>query len=84
MNYGKIRVRDEFFQQINKTKAEKFFNEGREIFLLPCRANPHSIWVEMSPLSKKDGDNFKSLVNAFEYYNCDGQIGRYAVCFVKL
>lgn len=82
MKYGQIRVRGEAFQQVNKTKAERLFNEGTEIFLLPCNANPNSVWISLCPV-KKDDESFNSVVNGYKYYNCNRELGLYVVYFIK-
>lgn len=84
MKYGQIRIGNKAFQQVNKTKAERLFNEGRGIFLLSCNANPRSCWVSLLRISQKElDDDFKNIVNHFEYYNCNRTMGKYAVYFIK-
>lgn len=82
MKYGQIRVRGEAFQQVNKTKAERLFNCGVEVFLLPCNANPNSVWISLCPVKKED-ESFNSVVNGYRYYNCNRELGLYVVYFIK-
>lgn len=90
MKYGQIRIGNEAFQQVNKTKAERLFNEGMEVFLLPCNANPNSVWISLCPVKKDDKsfysvvESFNSVVNGYRYYNCNRKLGLYVVYFIKI
>lgn len=83
MKYGNIRVDGEEFTQINKTKAAKLFASGKKIYLLPCNANPRSPWAGLYEIVDEGDYDFNNIVNHFEYYNCNGEMGKYAVFFIK-
>lgn len=83
MKYGQITVSGTTFQQVNKTKAGRFFYEGKSVFLLPCNANPNSPWAGMYEIVDEGDYDFNNIVNHFEYYNCNGEMGKYAVFFIK-
>ena len=79
------------FKRINKIQARKRYESGKSVFLLPCNVAPNSIWIK--PIRIKDTSNefdfmpewdlFDSKVNAFEYYNCNSELGKYASYYIK-
>lgn len=77
-------------RKIRKDRARKLFNEGRAIKIIPCRANPASIWMGFIEIQKDlpfakehEGNTFDKIVNAFEYYNCNPEMGRYAHFYIE-
>lgn len=73
------------FTRINKTAARKLFESGAKIFLAPCNMPPVSMWGQAAECSKDRCDcTFESLVNSFEYYNCNySETGRYTAFYIK-
>lgn len=76
-------------RQVNIKVANKYFNNGRTVWLHPCNMNLNNPW--QSPMAIKansmDGfsnDNkFMSMVSDFRYYNCNKELGRYPIFFVE-
>lgn len=64
------------YTRINKIQARKIYNAGGSIVILPCHANPRSIWFSGSDFSKENSGNrtFENLVNDYTYYNCNDTI----------
>lgn len=73
------------FVKINKTKARKLFNEGKEIHLLPCKVCFGTMWLgEGSAISNKRLiSSFDAIVNEYEFYNCNNELGKYAAYYIK-
>ena len=70
--------------KVNKQKANRLFNEGKYIYILPCKANPNSSWISPMCFKKsQDSNNFLNIVNQYEYYNCNSQLGKYSAFFVE-
>ncbi len=69
------------FTRITKHAARKRHNEGLASYMLPCNMNPSNIW--MKPVYTPQGATFAEIVNAFEYYNCNTETGRYAAFYIK-
>ena len=85
--------------KINKIKAERLYNEGSTIYLVPCKVYPdfNSPWVKPFPIDLKkvkteyEGypdlielhGNFKSRINNFEYYNCNSELGNYTHFYIE-
>ena len=65
--------------RITKYKAIKRFNEGKATYMLPYKIRPGNMWIQPIPVPGGDAYNaFTDIVNAFEYYNCNNETGRYA------
>ena len=58
--------------RVNKSKAMKLFNSGVTIQIVPCNAQPKSIWFVNSKFNINDtiDKNFIKIVNDYTYYNC--------------
>ena len=74
-------------KRINKRTARKLFNEGKEFWIVPRFQDPLHWGVLVN--YKSDANyyvgysSFDSLVNAFEYYNCNNERGCYAAYYVE-
>lgn len=72
-------------KQVNKTTARKLYNEGKTVYLQSCNMSLNNPWQSPCRIVSKVYDNtFDSAVNAFQYYNCDNERGRYANFFVEV
>lgn len=87
MRFGEINLhkngRYETYTQVTRMKAERLYNEGNVIYMLPCNTNPYSIWMDLCAVELSVSGDFAKAVNAFEYYNCNNEAGRYACFFIK-
>lgn len=72
---------DNIMVQINKLKAERLFNAGKTVYLLPCLCSPDSYLVSLCPINIEHcyDNSFKNIVNDFTYYSCCNELGRYPV-----
>ena len=61
--------------RVTKATAKKLFVAGKEVLLYPCNTNPSSPWFGECSMDK--GEDFDVQVNAFSYYNCSSEAGRY-------
>lgn len=62
--------------KINKSIARKLFKNRKEFWITPCNCRPEQGILIYSRLYE-DFDDFDRLVNAFIYYNCNNEYGRY-------
>lgn len=73
--------------RISKATAKKLYNAGFNIYLAPCKYRPENCVftsaVGCSIYTGEDGETFEKLCNAFAYYNCDSERGRYIAFYVK-
>ena len=86
------------FKRINKRAAEKAYNEGKMLYILPCKVNFANRWIKPVRVHKEstttmsiDGFNttitrnreFDILVNAYTYYNCCNGLGKYPAFYIE-
>lgn len=73
--------------RITKSVARKIYNEGGNVFFVPCYCNPdNNVWglgIWQNKYLDGQYDNFDTLVNAYEGYNCNGQTGEYAAYYIR-
>lgn len=62
-------------KKIYRNRAEKIYNQGKEIFMCPnkCRVNS---WIT-AHLNKDiaGSKDFNQLCNEYWYYNCNNEVG---------
>ena len=66
------------FTRVSKTKARRLFDENMAIYLIPakCRFTTTEFVVPIKICNGGDR-SFDSIVNEFEYYNCNQELGRF-------
>lgn len=69
----------EKYIRIRKDVARRLFNEGRMIYLTPSNitASDSSPWIKPYAINNRSGKTFDDLVNRYEYYNCNWELGYY-------
>lgn len=73
---------DKIYKRVNKRVARKLFNAGGVVYLAPCKANPCSDWVGLIDI-RKESAAFDTVINEFEYYNCNFEMGKRAAYYVE-
>lgn len=60
------------------------FNAGEVIHIVPSKANPDSIWFRgsMIVISKLRTPDFDAIVEKFQYYNCNAQLGKRVAYYI--
>ena len=71
--------------KIRKNTARKLFNEGHELIIIPCNCSPNGFWVKGFRIckTKLENSDFDRLINEFEYYNCNSELGRYTHYYIE-
>lgn len=74
--------------RVNKTIAKTYFTAGKDVIFTPCNCRPvNDVFGLAMPMNKCnqncDGQSFDSIVNAFEYYNCNAETGKYTAFYVE-
>jgi hypothetical protein len=69
-------------EKITKAKAKKLYDNGIDIYLNPSKMNPNGVWHKAMKVSKPyfestiyDAPTFEQLVNNYNYYNCNKEMG---------
>lgn len=70
--------------QVQKRTAKKMFNNGETIYLQSSNFHPFGVWSQCIDINNKNGETFNSVVNAFEYYNCSNETGKYATFYKRI
>ena len=75
------------YSRISKARARKEFNMGNDVYIMPVNMSPVNGWV--LPYCANifawytESNSFDSIVNAFEFYNCNGgEMGKYAAFYI--
>lgn len=78
------------FVRVSKREAERRYNAGETVRFCACKLSPVNIWgcfcdckrEAFSPVARNR--EFETVVNAFRFYNCNGETGRYPAFYVKM
>jgi hypothetical protein len=76
-------------KRINKRVARGLYNEGIAILVLPNKTNANNAWnigmeANKAELEKKELDaDFDRLINAYEHYNCNAELGSYSAFYIN-
>lgn len=64
-------------KKIRKDVARKLYNRGDSVYLLPCKVRLDNEWMRPFKINKESADNrdFEVIVNTFNYYNCNSELG---------
>ena len=67
------------YTRVRKDVARRLYGEGQTIYLTPSNvaASDSNLWVKPYPIQSKDETNFDNIINEFEYYNCNYELGYY-------
>lgn len=71
--------------QVTKITAKKLFERDETVCFCPSKLSPVSMFYhgsrfKKSEMAEKYGDEefrFEKLINAFEFYNCTSETGKY-------
>lgn len=66
--------------RVTKRTARRVHAEGREVVVVACNVCPFTMW-HLEAYMEPETD-FDMFVNAFEAYNCNNELGRYASYYV--
>ncbi|MBQ8707995.1 MAG: hypothetical protein IJ523_07905 [Succinivibrionaceae bacterium] len=86
------------YERISKRAAENRYNAGNVVYIIACNLRPDNMYSPAVPCQKEryteiGGDGFNTIVarnrefetvcNAFQYYNCCSETGRYPAFYVR-
>tara|TARA_R110000787_G_scaffold271946_1_gene379292 strand:- start:246 stop:533 length:288 start_codon:yes stop_codon:yes gene_type:complete len=87
-----VRISGKNWKQVNKTTAKKVYDSNKAIMINPCNMRINNPWT--APFEVKKGileencwhqdATFDSIVNEFEYYNCNNEMGNYSNFFASI
>lgn len=75
-------------KRINKHKARKAYDNGLDVLFIPCNLNPLNRVFNLGIWENKNLDgqyhDFEALYNAFSYYNCNSETGKYIAFYIPV
>lgn len=74
--------------RVNKRRARALYDAGHTITVAPVNMRLNHVWCTYIRIGRKLkfslDDSFDSLVNDYEYYNCNSnEVGRYPAYYVR-
>lgn len=77
------------YKRISKAAAEKAYNNGLTVRIVPCKIAPVNAWDIGFDVCKANGDaeyawRFDALINAITFYNCNNCTGKYLAYYIKV
>lgn len=70
--------------QVQKRTAKKLFESGETIYIQSNNLHPLGVWSRCFEVDNKSGGTFETIVNNFEYYNCNGETGLHATFYKRI
>ncbi len=78
------------WQRVNKTTARKAYDAGDAVHLAPCNLMPFGPWhigmtIKAEPTDSPTYEGeFAERIQAFTYYNCTNETGRYPAYYLEV
>lgn len=74
-------------ERIDRRKAAALYDLGLDVLFIPCKLNPENNFYNLGIWENifLDGqyNSFSALENAFTFYNCNNETGKYIAFYVK-
>lgn len=75
-------------KRIDRKRARNAYNNGLDVLFIPVNCNPINHYWNLGIWENKSLDgqytNFEKLCNAFEYYNCNNETGKYIAFYIPV
>ena len=70
--------------RISKHHAARLYNQGKTVYLLPCKVNPSSPWACPAGVQRRPDSNrtLEEYATRYSVYNCNTELGRYPAYYV--
>lgn len=70
--------------RISKRHAARLYNQGKVVYLLPCKVNPSSPWACPAGVQHRPGSSrtLEEYATHYSVYNCNAETGRYPAYYV--
>lgn len=76
-----MKIETAEYVRVTKSAARSLFRNGEDVFILPCNMRLGNMW--MRPMPIPGDEDFDKTVNAYTYYNCNAETGRYCSFYRK-
>ena len=72
------------WHRVDKRVARKAYKARAVVGLVPCESSICLMWVSSIDVCNASNDiDFDTIVNEFEYYNCNTELGKRAAYYVE-
>ena len=71
------------WQRTSKRNAQKAFEAGEAVLMIPCKLDPASPWGLHTIACKRYGDTFDGIAAFVASLNCSNYAGRYLSYYVN-
>ena len=71
------------YKRISKRTAKKLYEMGEPVLFCPVNLIPGGVWGNGCIITKQEGRTFEQVLNAFEFYNCNNETGKYTAFYIK-
>ena len=77
------------FKRVSKKIARAAYNNGLTVVFCPCNLRPFNNYFGLDmPINRANIDcdfqTFETVLNAFEYYNCNTETGKYTAFYIPV
>lgn len=69
--------------KITKGMAQKLYNEGKEVMIIPNRVRPDGMLASWLTKPEDNSISFDQMCNAIHYYNCSPETGMKLAYYAK-
>ena len=69
--------------KITKGMAQKLYNEGKEVMVIPNRVRPDGLLASWQVKPADNSVSFEQMCNAVHYYNCSPETGMKLAYYAK-
>lgn len=70
-------------KRISKRAARRAYNAGKNIIITAHKIRPDNIFSISANINNSSGILFDTLINAYEFYNCNYECGYYAAFYIR-
>ena len=80
-----IQIKAAGMTRISKRHAARLYNQGKTVYLLPCKLHPASPWACPAGVQRRPGSNrtLEDFSARYSHYNCNAETGRYPAYYVS-
>ena len=83
MNNNNVTINGAGYRRISKAAARKVYAAGLHLILCPVGMRPDTPW-HIEAFVEHRNESFDSVVNAFEYFNCNAETGYYTAFYAPI
>ncbi len=69
-------------ERINKRQARRAFEQGKEIWVVPCNMDVKFGMLISKEYLKKGYRSFDHIINNYVWFNCNNETGRYCAYYL--